>query len=249
MLPLASFRPDELTHPTTATLSFVRAALVSALSLAFAYGINSIHDRATDRSVEKNPLAGSPIVAIETRALVWGAGVLALGVALTGGVRTSACAFVSLAVGAAYSAGPRLKGYPFLGTLMNVGIFLPLMWMAAPTGPRSSVLPLTFTALLLQNQLLHEREDAEEDRAAGVTTTAAVLGARGTVIATLVIGTAGVLALFLSGAATREVAIACAACALASFAPLVRARRTPRAVHRAVAFICGVMVYAATWMS
>lgn len=248
LLPAASLRPDQLAHPAFALLSLLQGSLIAALSLAFAYGINAIHDRATDRSTAKNPLAGSAIVAPETRALVWASGALAVGVATAAGPRAAMCGLISVLVGAAYSAAPRLKSYPLLGTSLNVGIFLPLMWVAAPGAPRR-VLPVTFTALLLQNQLWHEREDEEEDRAAGVQTTAALLGERGTAAASCAIGAAGAAAVLLSGASLAEAAAACVACAVGSAAPLAAGPSSRRAIHRAASIACGAVVFAAAMWS
>jgi hypothetical protein len=130
MLPAASIDRSSLAHPGTAALVFVRGALVAALALAFSYGLNAVHDRATDQSSAKNPLAGEPRLFPGTLLLVWACAAGALVAATPGGVRPVACALASLASGAVYSAGPRLKGWPIVGTALNVGIFLPLMWVA-----------------------------------------------------------------------------------------------------------------------
>jgi 4-hydroxybenzoate polyprenyltransferase len=246
LLPAAAIGSDTLAHPSIASLVLVRGVLVASLALAFSYGVNAMYDRATDRSTAKNPLAGAAQVTTETRVLVWACGALALVAAGSGGVRPVACVVVSLIAGAVYSAGPRLKSYPFLGTVLNVGIFLPLMWAAGP--PIRAALPVTFVALLLQNQLWHEREDLDEDRVAAVRTTAAVLGDRGTRVAATVLGAIGALvALAMSvGPGTRaEAAASVLACAIGSLAPILAAPDHRRRVHRTAAIVGGALVYAA----
>jgi len=249
LLPAAAFGRDALAHPLGAALLFARGALVAALALSFSYGLNAVHDRATDRSAAKNPLAGAPVVAIEAQALVWGCGALALIAAMSGGASATACTAASLLTGGVYSAGPRLKAWPLLGTVLNVGIFLPLMWVAGPVAPRSAALPLTFAAMLVQNQLWHEREDLEEDRAAGVRTTAALLGERGTAVAAAVIGAIGAAAAVAGSTRFSEAGAVLAACALGSAVPLVVSRERRRAAHRAAAMAGGALVYAAGLVS
>jgi 4-hydroxybenzoate polyprenyltransferase len=223
-------------------LAMTRGFLVAGLTLAFSYGVNAMHDRSTDRNPAKNPLAGAASVASETRALVWGCGALALVAAGAGGIRPVECVAVALLAGAIYSAGPRLKAYPFLGTVLNVGIFLPLMWLAGP--PIHGVLPIAFVTLLLQNQLWHEREDLDEDRVAAVRTTAAVLGERGTRVAATVVGALGALAATLVAREDRlEAAAAVVACTLGTLAPLLAPAEHRRVVHRIGAIVGGAIVY------
>jgi len=146
LLPAASMGRGSLAHLGTAVLDFARGALVAALALAFSYGLNAVHDRATDRSTAKNPLAGEVELFPGTMALMWASAAGALLAAMPGGVRPVGCTLLSLFAGAVYSAGPRLKGWPVIGTVLNVGIFLPLMWVAGPSDLRGVLLPITFSA-------------------------------------------------------------------------------------------------------
>jgi len=242
LLPAAG--TELFTHRSLGFLALARGFLVAGLTLAFSYGINAMHDRSTDRSPAKNPLAGAPSVTTETCALVWGCGALALVAAGAGGLRPVACVSVSLLAGAVYSAGPRLKSYPFVGTVLNVGIFLPLMWVAGR--PIHAVLPVAFVTLLLQNQLWHEREDLDEDRGAAVRTTAAVLGEGGTRVAATLVGALGGLAAAVVARGDRlEAAAAVVACAFGTLAPLFAPAEHRRVVHRVGAIMGGAIVYGA----
>jgi 4-hydroxybenzoate polyprenyltransferase len=245
LLPAASAEIDAIVHAPRAAFAVGRGVLVAGFALAFSYGLNAVHDRAMDRSTSKNPLAGAPDVTSETRAIVWACGVLALLAAAPGGSRSVACVAVSLVTGAVYSAGPRLKAYPFVGTVLNVGIFLPLMWVAGV--PIRAALPITFVPLLLQNQLWHEREDLDEDRLAGVRTTAGVLGDRGTLIAAVAAGAIGALvatAVSWGRGCRGEAAASVVACAIGSLAPILAASDRRREVHRTAAVVGGALVYA-----
>jgi 4-hydroxybenzoate polyprenyltransferase len=225
-----------------------RGVLAAAAALGFAYGLNAIHDRATDRSATKNPLAGARAVPARTKALVGLAGAVALATAATAGAQAALCAAISLGSSAVYSAGPRVKRYPVLGTAANVAIFLPLLWLDGAGALRSLSLPLGFTALLLQNQLWHERQDLDEDRDAGVRSSASLLGARGTAATAGVIGALGAaaVALALPGARLVEVVAACAACAAGSLAPLCASPARARTVHRVTAIAGGALLFAAS---
>jgi 4-hydroxybenzoate polyprenyltransferase len=253
VLPAASMPHDAWAHQGSlhqgsVWLQLARGSVVAGLALAYSYGLNAVHDRATDRSTRKNPLAGVSLVTPETRALVWTCGALALVGAMPGGAVAVACVMTSLLAGAVYSAGPRLKAYPFLGTLLNVGIFLPLMGVAGAATLPDPALPITFAALLLQNQLWHEREDLDEDRASGALTTAAVLGERGTAAAVIALGAAGVIGAAVTCAGRgrwTEAAASTIACALASAVPLLAAPEQRRAAHRCAAITGGALVYVA----
>jgi 4-hydroxybenzoate polyprenyltransferase len=247
LLPAAGIGRDTLGHPSVASVVLGRAALAAGLALAFSYGVNAMHDRATDCSAAKNPLAGAARVTTDTRVVVWTCAALALIAAGSGGVRRPvAYVAASLVAGAVYSAGPRLKAYPFLGTVLNVGIFLPLMWLAG--APICAALPITFVALLLQNQLWHEREDLDEDRVAAVRTTASVLGDGGTRVATTAVGAIGAFGAVAMSAARGSYGVATAsvlACVLGAMAPLFAPPTRRRTVHRTVSIVGGALVYAA----
>ncbi len=250
LLPCAAVGAEALTHPARTSLVLARGLSVAALALAFAYGLNAIGDRPFDRSRRKNPLAGVAEVPLESRVAVAACASLSLALAATGGPGVLGCAALSLLTGALYSAGPRLKAYPIVGTALNVGIFLPLMWLAGP--PASAALPVAFVTMLLQNQLWHERQDLEEDRAASVWTTGAALGARGTAALTVALGVGGAgLAAAVSRAHPALSLASGAACAMATVAPLALARAPARrrAVHRVAALASGALVYAAALTS
>jgi 4-hydroxybenzoate polyprenyltransferase len=174
-LPLAGWRADH--HPLDRR--WMAALVAAAGALGFAYGLNALCDREADLDARKNPLVGVASVPVGFRvglvvlvawALAWAQG--------AGGCSLRACA-LSLCFGWAYSAGPRLKRWAVVGSLCNLGIFVPLMWLG-PHGDATArdVLATVFGGALLQNQLLHEQADDAEDRRAGVHTTAHWLGAR-----------------------------------------------------------------------
>lgn len=225
----------------------VFATLAAAGALAFAYGVNAVADRASDRSSRKNPLAGVAAPGLEVVAVIPACAVAACAAAAALGPTTVAAVFVSLACGLAYSLGPRLKATPVAGLLCNTGIFVPLMAVALAGPPASGFAPLVvaFVLLIVQNQLLHEIADAEEDEAAGDRNTARLLGprrARTAVIAAPAV--AGVVTLPLGGellaAATLTVGAAGAGLALAADDP-----RAARCAHRLVAFVGGGFLWLA----
>jgi 4-hydroxybenzoate polyprenyltransferase len=245
-LPAAAIGRDAFAHPGPSAVLLTRGILAASFALGFSYGVNALYDRDTDRDVHKNPLAGVRHVAVETRGIVCASGALAILAAAPGGLGSVTAVTASIVAGGIYSAGPRLKRYPIVGTALNVGIFLPLLWVAA--APISLSLPMIFVTLLLQNQLWHEREDLEEDSAGGVRTTAGVLGDRATRVATAAIGalgalgTAGVLA---GDGRAIEVGASVAACALGTLAPMLAPPRRRREMHRAAAITAGALVYVA----
>jgi len=242
VLPLAAFEP---------AAGWPRLGLgvaLTALALGYAYGLNAISDRVTDLDARKNPLAGIANPLRSAAALVAGCGVAALGLAFTGGrVATEAIA-LSLLAATVYSVGPRWKATPGLGTTLNAVIFAPLLLCTAPRVGASPWLPLeltTFCALLLQNQLLHERADAAEDSAAGVRSTALRVGPRAASAVALMLGAAGAaLACLLA-----PVAGGAAAAGAALLAGSLVATRGPgplparRATHRWVAFAGGALLF------
>jgi 4-hydroxybenzoate polyprenyltransferase len=217
------------------------ACLAGALCLGCAYGINAHADRATDASRRKNPLVG---VTASGWALApaLACGGLALAAAVpSGGV---AAAAVSVVAGVVYSVGPRIKRWPVIGSLANVAIFAPLLLLVGGARPYGFWgMFVVFAALLLQNQLLHERADAAEDRRAGVRTSAQVLGDAG--VPAVGRGLAGlgaaaaVMWLAWPGALAAIVGLALGAWLMGQAEP-ARARRR----HRAVALATGAIVYA-----
>lgn len=234
-------------------LAAVAATLAGAAALAYGYLLNAVADRGMDLDRRKNPLLGEapvslrwPLAALATAAL-----------ASAGLVSTVAVAAVvtMLVSGWCYSAGPRWKSVPLLGTAMNVANFTPLLFLGVRDGARAGALlplALAFAALLLQNQLLHEAADAEEDRRGGLRTTFAALGAGGAAVAALLcaVGLGGVV---LHGFAEHPArAWALALCAPASLlAPVALASGLPperaasaRRWHRAGAAVVGAALFA-----
>ena len=169
-------------------------------------------------------------------------GGLALAAAVpSGGV---AAAAVSVVAGAVYSAGPRIKRWPVIGSLANVAIFAPLLLLVG--GARSAGfwgMFVVFAALLLQNQLIHERADAAEDRRAGVRTSAQVLGDAGVAAAGRVLagvgGATAVMWLAWPAALAALGGLALGAWLMGKAEPAAARRR-----HRAVALATGAIVYA-----
>jgi 4-hydroxybenzoate polyprenyltransferase len=256
-LPLAGFDPAAGWH------RLALGCALATLALAYAYGLNAISDRATDLDPRKNPLVGHLALPRTAAALVIGCGAAALALASTSGALVTTAVAVSLAASTTYSVGPRWKAVPAAGTLLNAAIFAPLLVFStlstsstsstssavggAPPGGLAAQLA-AFTALLLQNQLLHEEADAAEDTAAGTRSTAIALGPTRLRVAAAGLGIAGAA---LAGLASPSRASAAAALAalLAGTAVAVRdrplaARR--RVIHRWVAFAGGALLFAAT---
>ncbi|UQA60136.1 UbiA family prenyltransferase [Polyangium aurulentum] len=228
-----------------------RGALASAaasLALGYAYGVNALADRASDRSVEKNPLAGVERVPTVAHAVVAGAAAAAFAASLPLGARASLLTLASLAAGTAYSVGPRMKALPVLGLAFNTAIFTPLLGLALPSGappPAYAALFATFVGQLVQSQLLHEIADAAEDEAAEALTTARLLGprwARACIAGTALVSAAAALAL-----APRPVVGLCAAAGLACSAAAALSKLDPaeaRRIHKHVAAAGGALLFA-----
>jgi hypothetical protein len=174
-LPLATFDPSP---PLSAGLFAAARGVASAFAiLAFGFLVNSIADRRMDLDVRKNPLI-HPERGAYRYVLV---GLLSVTLILAAFAPWPAQLASLLCVGflSAYSAGPRLKAIPIVGSLMNLGNFTPLLYVGmrdASLPPHFSYVALTFAALLLQNQLIHEGADQIEDRGGGVRTTWLTLG-------------------------------------------------------------------------
>lgn len=250
VLPLAAFSPSSVEDPLAA-LALVRGVAIAGSILAFGYLLNGITDRALDRDPSKNPLVGEPASPAHLQAVVVLAGI-ALALALTGPPVVVAATLTTLIAGWAYSAGPRLKRFPLIGTVLNAACFAPLLFVGTrgATTPDAPLLALAFTALLLENQILHEGEDAAEDRDAGILTTYAILGPRGAaaVMGLFGLGVAAAVHL-LGGDGWLSALTACVfglgfpiACA-SSRGASARLRRV-RAAHRLAGVIAGGVVYA-----
>jgi 4-hydroxybenzoate polyprenyltransferase len=248
-LPLAGIDPGAPGLDWRAALALGSGVLAAACCMAFAYGLNAIADRATDADPRKNPLAGVATVTWAHRALVGAAAVLALGLVAPRGAVPLAAVLASLVSGLVYSAGPRLKRLPVLGTVANAGIFAPLLLLggrdAAPP-PGFPVLLVVFVGALLQNQLLHEVADQVEDARGGVRSSGALLGERATL---LVIGLVAVAGAAACAGLARSTPVALAAAAVlglgvlaGALLRLTAARR--RVVHRVLVVCGGAVLYA-----
>lgn len=236
---------------------FTAAAATVAASAALSYGylLNAVADRSMDLDRRKNPLLGSepgslraPLAALAAAALA-SAGMVSL-VAV-------AAAATMLASGWCYSAGPRWKAVPLLGTALNAVNFTPLLFLGVrDLGRAGALLPLAlaFAALLLQNQLLHEAADAEEDRRGGLRTTFVALGAAGAAVSALLCAVAlgGVVLHGFAGHPYRGLALSlCAPASLLAPAALAAGVSPERAAaarrwHRLAAALAGAALCALT---
>lgn len=153
------------------------------------YGVNDIFDQDTDAlNPRKGSIEGARIEPREVRAITWGVVVtnlpfLVYFVIALPPLATAAIALYS-AVFVGYSAPPlHFKRRPFLDSLSNAAYGLPLLIMplalsAPPVWPAVAGLLVWSVA----KHAFDAVQDIEEDRAAGITTTAVLLGPRGTAI-------------------------------------------------------------------
>jgi 4-hydroxybenzoate polyprenyltransferase len=251
LLPFASL---ELERPIETTVSSLLSGVLIAFAiLAFGYLLNAVADRRMDRGA-KNVFGGEPPGADVSVALVVLAA-LAVGLSLLGPWTVLVATLVCLASGVLYSVGPRLKRVPLVGTLANVTSFAPLLYVGAvesADASSASALAVAFSALLVENQLLHEAADREEDERGRVATTFRVFGRKGAaVFATLF----GALASFVPSAsgglsflAVPFALVFAIAFPLALFlrgadAPLMARARL---AHRYAAFVAGAVLFVGT---
>jgi 4-hydroxybenzoate polyprenyltransferase len=247
ILPLATLDRARMASPP----DLARAALAvvaASLALGYAYGINAFADRASDASPLKNPLAGVAQVPFGAKVVVGAAAILALSMSLFLGRVSTLLLLASLAAATLYSVGPRVKAWPIAGTLLNTAIFAPLLGLAAPEGealpPGAAALCVTFVGLILQSQLLHEAEDADEDARGRVFTTARLLGPRWTRAAA--VGLWAPFAAIAIGLAPGPWLGCAAAAALAGGALVALFKRdwaASRRMHRHVAVAGGGLVF------
>lgn len=176
-LPLAGWAAGDARSAT----SLAGGALAWALALAYMSALNQAFDDGHDRRPGKNPVG----VSLDRRRAIACAAPAALGCLAATALWVPSRAALSAALLAAstvYSAPPRLKSVPLVGTLWNVVLAAPGLVLAG--GPRAghpsfAALAGVFCAALLGSQLLHEAEDRDDDRAGGASTVAVMLGARG----------------------------------------------------------------------
>jgi len=160
-------------------LMALRGILFAALCLGIAYYVNNQSDRIIDGNADKNTL-----ILRNDRGMRW---VIVCGLI---SVITTVAAFfshtiiglavmISLLFGWIYSYIGRVKKYPFIGTLFNLFIFIPLLFFCYSGNYRPNLvyeIIAVFTAMMVQNQLIHEVMDQEEDRRGGIRTTYMVIG-------------------------------------------------------------------------
>lgn len=249
VLPLAALDREALLALPHAWPRALAGCLAASGCLAFAYGINAVAERRSDRSSGKNPLVDAPEAAPLATAFALLAALLALGLALAclGKLAALAC-LVSLACGATYSVGIGGKKVPVLGLLLNLGIFVPLSALlldpaAIPPSWRHEL--AVFALLLVQNQLVHELADYDEDRAAKAHTTARYLRRRTTVRVATAVGLLIPLASILL-APTHAQALLASLLAGVTAMLTAESRRDPartRREHRRVAFVGGALLW------
>ena len=162
--------------------SLVGGVLGWALGLAYTCCINqAFDDRLDQANIGKNPvgenfgrreaiiLAIPPAIgSVVVVALLSPSGLVA--------------AVTLLIVATLYSAPPRLKRIPGIGTIWNLVIGAPGLFYAGQPDLSSTGLRLLlglFAWLLLISQLIHEAKDREDDEAGGIRTVATIGGMRG----------------------------------------------------------------------
>ncbi|MBK7974163.1 MAG: UbiA family prenyltransferase [Deltaproteobacteria bacterium] len=239
------------TAPLEALARFAPGAVVAALSLAFAYGINAIADRHGDRDVAKNPLAGLA----QAPALAWwavlGCAALALAVAALGApwLRLD-CTAISLVAGTLYSVGPRVKSLPVVGTLTNAVIFAPLALVVRLEGaspPHMALLLCAFVVLQTQTQLVHEAGDLAEDESSGISSSAVIFGPRAAMNAARILGYVGAFS-FVAGFGLARMPVIASAATILGGALIGRASperaSEVRHAHRRLSLAAGAMLFA-----
>jgi 4-hydroxybenzoate polyprenyltransferase len=189
-LPLATF--DTGVSLGAALIAAARGVINAFAILAFGFLLNAVSDRTVDRDARKNPLIVPGAAGYRTSLVLLPA--LSLIMAAFSPWPAQLATILSLILFSVYSVGPRLKALPVTGTLMNAASFTPILFlgMTRPSPPdRLGYVALTFAALLLQNQLIHEAGDRVEDRAGGIRTTWLTLGPRWTALFACVVGVGG----------------------------------------------------------
>jgi 4-hydroxybenzoate polyprenyltransferase len=214
-LPVAGWAADP-GHP--GALALVGGVLGWGLGLAYASAINQAFDDRVDRLWKaKNPVGGggtfqrSDAIRLSLPPMVASLAVLA---ALAPAGFLPGVALIVAAT--LYSAPPRLKRFPVLGTLWNLLVGVPGFFFAGR--PSIGELPLRplvglFAVLLLGSQLIHEAQDRDDD-VMGEVRTVATEGGRSTALlaaSALVLATPLIAWWLAAGVARRaEITAACA---------------------------------------
>jgi 4-hydroxybenzoate polyprenyltransferase len=255
-LPFAGWVADPH-HP--GVLALAGGVLGWGLGLAYASAVNQAYDDRLDRVWRaKNPVGGAfdrrRAIRLSLPPLVASLAVLAA-LAPAGFVP----GLVLVVAATLYSAPPRLKRFPVLGTLWNLLVGVPGFFFAGR--PPIGELPLRplvgiFGVLLLGSQLIHEAQDRDDDVEGDVRTIATEGGRRTALVgaSALVVATPAIAWLLAAGVDRRaEITAACALFAAGWGALLwTRARcedgaelRALRLRYRYSAICLGALVFAA----
>lgn len=181
-LPLAGW----ITSGAGTLRALVGGILGWGLALAYTSAINQAFDDRLDRlNVGKNPVGGR---FGRREAILLSLPPAFASLAVVAWLSPSGLipAVVLLVAATLYSAPPRVKRIPVLGTLWNIVVGLPgLLFAGQPdfTVPPLSLLVGLFSLLLVVSQLIHEAEDHEDDRGGGIVTTAILAGRQGALAA------------------------------------------------------------------
>lgn len=217
-LPLAGWVADPQ-HPSLVALA--GGVLGWGLGLAYTSAINQAFDDRLDRLWRaKNPVGAT----LDRKKALW----LSLPPLAASLVVLAALAPMGLLPGVAlilaatlYSAPPRLKRFPVLGTLWNLLVGVPGFFFAGR--PDVGELPLRplvglFAILLLGSQLIHEAQDRDDD-VNGDVRTVATEGGRRTALgaASALIAALPMVAYALAAGVDRRAAITVACTAFAGY--------------------------------
>lgn len=215
-LPLAGWVADPR-HPSG--LALVGGVLGWGLGLAYTSAINQAYDDRLDRMWRsKNPV-GEGGERFARRRAIWLsippmiASLVVLALMAPMGLVPGVVLIVAATL---YSAPPRLKRFPVLGTLWNLLVGVPGFFFASrPSVGELPLRPLVglFAVLLLGSQLIHEAQDRDDDVVGDVKTVATEGGRRTALVAAsaLVIATPGIAWWLAAGVERRvEITAACA---------------------------------------
>ncbi len=180
------------------------------LAVGFAFMLNDVEDAPDDalnpEKVGRNPVSAGRLSARAARAWSMGVAAAAAGLYALLGWGAFVAGLACLVLGYVYSARPlRLKAVPVADLVSHIFMLAGLQFGAAYLALAAErnaaggwVLPLLFVlAISLYGQLFNELRDLDGDRAAGVTHTASLIGARpaqALMLAALVTGVAAGLA-------------------------------------------------------
>lgn len=208
LLPLAGVSLAQVTASSAVRLG--GATVVASLLWAGVYLVNSFSDIGIDGRSKNALVRAGPAALNLAGATVPVLLVGACGAALLVGVVPAVAALVTAGVGVVYSVGPRLKRLPVLGTLSNVAIFAPGLFLGATDGDsvaRAWGLAIPFAVLLIQNQLVHEVADADDDAEGRLLTTYRWSGRAGVAALLGLSGVGGAIALLMRSSGVPSIAL------------------------------------------